>query len=272
MTAAKKKEAAPAIDRGIQFYALARAQAARVSGTPSGDPVLDALGLYHPTGPAKLEEQLKGLTVSQALRMCLIDWWTGGVTTQVGGLGARLRRMVRDNDPELDTKVNDLPWLEHLGAAKLAANVPARKVPWQTCQQLIVRAERMTIRSMGQIHDLATVILEPRHANHLVRLLRPVYGELPDRDWAHVTPPAACGVAWATKGHPFGLHPSATRQEAALTLARGLLDRSRDPALWPESDYPFSIDNLLLFSEFVWAYLKARYPHLKDPPATGSSR
>jgi hypothetical protein len=277
----KNKKAEPAIDHGIQFYALARAQARRVSGTPSGDPVLDQLGLYHPTGPAKLEPILKGLTVSQALRMCLIDWWTGGVVAApeegqgLRRLGLRLQRLVRENDHDLDRKVNDLLWLEHLGSVRLPQDIPARKVPWETCRNLILRIEKMTVRSLGQVHDLASTIMEPRPANHLIRLLRPVYEEqaaLPDKDWAFVLPTAACGLAWATKGQPFGLHPSSTRQEAARTLASALLERSRDPALWPENDFAFSIDTLLTFSEFVWLYLKTRYPHLKDPPATGGSR
>lgn len=260
-------------DHVKEFFNIAQAQVGRVSGRPSGDKALDSLALYHPTGPMAIEKYIApydSVTRSTGLRIAFVDWWTNGTFADENSpIRHRVMRWLQDSGmqfAEIDRRIGDLAWLAGLGTLKLNAGSPAEKVSWSECVKLIDRIDSIKIRSMGQVYDLVLGLLGPRATMALMRAVRPLFGHLPDPSWIPVGGPAACGLSWAMTGKPYAFHPAEMRGDEALESAKALLERSREPELWPHNDYAWTIDSLMMFCEFVWLYLKERYPaYCKDP-------
>lgn len=248
-----------------EFFTLARAQARRSLGRPSGDRVLDALPSDHPTAPSKLEGVLAGASPKHVVRLALADWWLGGAISNEQPVGARVLRWIWADDHRLDQRMNDLPILARLGAVEIPGRAPALTIAWAGVADVIRRIEAAKIRSLAQVYDLATAVLDGRSALYLLQGIRPAFRDLPDPDWLGIGGPAACGLSWAMTGAVYGLHPAGVRQDEALETARRLLVLSREEVHWPTDERPFTIDAIARWGEVTWVYLKMRYPHLKDP-------
>jgi hypothetical protein len=256
----------PRTDHIAEFFTLARAMSARAAGRPSRDPIFDSMVVFHPTAPPWIERHVAALAATHGLRLAMVDWWTGGeVGRDDSKLRARVLRWLSLPAVAFDQKVEDLAWLDGLRTVKLPREAPGHKVAWQGCAEAIRRVEATPVRSLGQVYDHLKPVVGPYNILHLIRVVRPSFGDLPDPHWIPVGGAAACGLSWAVAGAPFGLHPVDHRQDEARVKAQVLLERSRDPELWPPDEYPFTIDALMMFCEVTWAYLKRRYPHLKDP-------
>lgn len=254
-------------NRVMDFFLLAREQSRRVAGAVrAGDRHLRTMQLYHPSANGPLEGMVRGLTVSQALRVSLIDWWTNGsVSAPQSMIKHRVMRWVRDDVPDLHTRVNDLPTLHALGTIGLNPEAPCHTMSWDVGRVVLSNIERAKVRSMGVVFDHAASTLGERAILHLMRAMRPHYADVPDPHWIWLTPEACCGLSWAMRNAPYGLHPSRHRQDEARVLVVELLERSREEALWPADDHPFTVDSIAAWCEFVWVYLQIAWPHLKTP-------
>ncbi len=254
-----------------EFFNIAQAQAGRVTGRASGDKALDGLALYHPTGPMTIEKYITpSMPLPRSLRVAFVDWWTNGTfAADDSAIRHRVLRWLNDHElpfSKVDDNIGNLAWLAGLGTVKLKPGAPAQTLAWGECVKLIRRIEGTTVRSLGQVYDHVQALMGSRATMAFMRAVRPLFGDLPDPHWIPVGGPAGCGLSWAMTGKPYNLHPISVRGDEARQMAKLLLERSREEDLWPHHDYAWSIDSLMMFCEFVWLYLKARYPaYCKDP-------
>lgn len=249
------------------FFLLARAQSSRCAGAASGDKVLDAMPVIGPTAPARLEAVLRGYPLRAATMIVIADWWLGGALSQEKPvLFPRINRWVTQGYNDLEARMDDLVVLAGMGIVPMEGDAPARRLPWAAAGQTIEALSALTVGSMQQVHDVVAPTVGMRNALHLVRLLRPAYGDLATT-WVSVSPGAACGLSWAMKGVPHGLFPSDARQVECRAAALDVLAEATEER-WPTTEeLPWTIDTIVLWAEFVWGYLQVRYPQLVKPRA-----
>lgn len=250
-----------------QFFDAARAMMGRIEGQPSGDRTLDALPLYAPTGITRVEEAVQGLTLPQVLTAVLTDWWLGGVlTTPHWPLRRKLWALMLTDSEQFTKKVTDLPTLHALGTVELT-----EKAPWTRHHYSEVEKIRRIVlganhHSMETVFEALTGLLDQKDASYAIRVLRP-FVPVSTVDWVWVTPQQGCGLAWATTGRPHAFHPVTMRQEEARRAVLSLVEAATIEANWPAKFRAFNCDAVLSWSDYMWAYLKLNYQHLKDPVA-----
>jgi hypothetical protein len=165
--------------------------------------------------------------------------------------------MLVAGDPMFDTRLADLPTLVKLGTTELTPNAPWTRTPYSQIEDLRRLVLGTNHRSMETVFDALINLMDKKDAAYAIRVLRP-FLPVSIVDWVWVSPQQGCGLAWATTGRP---------QEEARRAVLTIVEAGTVEANWPAKFPPFTCDSTLSWADYIWAYLKLNYKHLKDPVA-----
>lgn len=239
-----------------QFFALARAQLTRQyeneksseCSTEDKDLVLRRVvpGDYHPTRPTWCAKTCRYM--EDALRFVVAYHWLGGDQATGKAIHAAFVR----GDTSIDQRLQDHAGLVAVGAVRAPATAPCRSIPWEkvadTLHQSYVRRPRSLQQFSEHLDFLGVYVVRD-----VVRDVREALPELPDRD---VWLPAIFDVERAALGFVQYAMPMTVSLAEARVLAVELVRLSRE--VWPESEYPWTVDAVLGWAVHFYTYAKER--------------